>query len=175
MAGSRPAARLERYAAEAGAKLIEFRDSRQLQSVLAGGDLHGVHERLGGLALRTARRQHRNRCDRSHDARSGASARHDRRSSAPRKLRGPPPPESWRIPSRWTPAMHEYLDAEYAAIKRSRGVRERHEPGHADEQWDGLDTVTIKSRPLAQASGGRREMRPTHWHEGRDLPMTSSS
>ena len=37
MAGSRPAARLERYAADAGAKLIEFRDSRQLQSVLAGG------------------------------------------------------------------------------------------------------------------------------------------
>ena len=57
MAGSRPAARLERYAADAGAKLIEFRDSRQLQSVLAGGELQGVHERLGGLALSEIVRQ----------------------------------------------------------------------------------------------------------------------
>ena len=57
MAGSRPAARLERYAADAGAKLIEFRDSRQLQAVLAGGQLQGIHERLGGLALTEIVRQ----------------------------------------------------------------------------------------------------------------------
>ena len=57
MAGSRPAARLERYAADAGAKLIEFRDGRQLQAVLAGGELEGVHERLGGLELSEIVRQ----------------------------------------------------------------------------------------------------------------------
>ena len=57
MAGSRPAARLEQYAADAGAKLIEFRDSRQLQSVLAGGELQGVHDRLGGLELTEIVRQ----------------------------------------------------------------------------------------------------------------------
>ena len=57
MAGSRPAARLEQYAAGAGAKLIEFRDSRQLQSVLAGGELQGVHDRLGGLELTEIVRQ----------------------------------------------------------------------------------------------------------------------
>ncbi len=57
MAGSRPSARLEQYATDAGAKLIEFRDTRQLQSVLAGGELQGVHEQLGGLALTEIVRQ----------------------------------------------------------------------------------------------------------------------
>jgi conjugative relaxase-like TrwC/TraI family protein len=57
MAGTRPAARLEEHARAAGAKLVQFRDSGQLQSVLAGGELQGVHEQLGGLRLDQVMRQ----------------------------------------------------------------------------------------------------------------------
>jgi conjugative relaxase-like TrwC/TraI family protein len=57
MTGTRLAARLERHAADAGAKLIEIGDRRQLQSVLAGGELTGAHKALGGLELREVVRQ----------------------------------------------------------------------------------------------------------------------
>ncbi len=47
MVGTRPGAPLERYAKHAGAKMIEIGDRRRLQSVLAGGEVHGAWERLG--------------------------------------------------------------------------------------------------------------------------------
>ena len=50
-AGTRIAAALEQQAQAAGCKLIEFQDSKQLQAVMAGGELQGVHEKLGGLKL----------------------------------------------------------------------------------------------------------------------------
>ena len=57
MVGTRPGARLERYAEEAGAKVIEIGDRRQLQSVFAGGEVRGAWERLGGLRLTEVVRQ----------------------------------------------------------------------------------------------------------------------
>jgi conjugative relaxase-like TrwC/TraI family protein len=57
MAGTRLAARLEEHAAAAGCKVIEVGDRRQLRSVLAGGELRGVHEQLGGLQLTDVIRQ----------------------------------------------------------------------------------------------------------------------
>ena len=57
MVGTRPGARLERHAEQAGAKLIEIGDRRQLQSVLAGGDVPGAWERLGGVRLTEVVRQ----------------------------------------------------------------------------------------------------------------------
>jgi conjugative relaxase-like TrwC/TraI family protein len=57
MAGTRLAARLEAHAAHADAKVIEIGDRRQLQSVLAGGELQGAHLALGGLELREVVRQ----------------------------------------------------------------------------------------------------------------------
>jgi ATP-dependent exoDNAse (exonuclease V) alpha subunit len=57
MVGTRPGAPVERDAEEAGAKVIEIGDRRQLQSVLAGGEVHGAWERLGGLRLTEVVRQ----------------------------------------------------------------------------------------------------------------------
>lgn len=57
MAGTRPAARLERHAETAGCKVIEIRDSKQLNAVLAGGCSKRIHHQLGGLALTDVIRQ----------------------------------------------------------------------------------------------------------------------
>ena len=89
MAPTRPTARLLEHAARVGAKVIAIGDSGQLPSVLAGGWLRAVGERVGALRLTEVIRQ-RNPSERRalaalHDARPGpihrlgASAGKDRR------------------------------------------------------------------------------------------------
>jgi hypothetical protein len=57
MAPTRPTARLLDHAAQAGAKVIAIGDSGQLPSVLAGGWLRAVGERIGALELTEVMRQ----------------------------------------------------------------------------------------------------------------------
>jgi conjugative relaxase-like TrwC/TraI family protein len=57
MAPTRLTARLLNHAAQAGAKVIAIGDSGQLPSVLAGGWLRAVGERIGALALTEVMRQ----------------------------------------------------------------------------------------------------------------------
>ena len=57
MAPTRPTARLLEHAARAGAKVIAIGDSGQLPSVLAGGWLRAVGERVGALELTEVMRQ----------------------------------------------------------------------------------------------------------------------
>jgi conjugative relaxase-like TrwC/TraI family protein len=57
MAPTRLTARLLEHAARAGAKVIAIGDSRQLPSVLAGGWLRAVGERVGALGLTEVMRQ----------------------------------------------------------------------------------------------------------------------
>jgi conjugative relaxase-like TrwC/TraI family protein len=57
MAPTRPTARLLEHAAQAGAKVIAIGDSGQLPSVLAGGWLRAVGERIGTLELTEVMRQ----------------------------------------------------------------------------------------------------------------------
>jgi ATP-dependent exoDNAse (exonuclease V) alpha subunit len=57
MAPTRPTARLLEHAARVGAKVIAIGDSGQLPSVLAGGWLRAVGERVGALRLTEVIRQ----------------------------------------------------------------------------------------------------------------------
>ncbi|MGZ4288538.1 MAG: MobF family relaxase, partial [Solirubrobacteraceae bacterium] len=71
MAPTRLTTRLLEHAADAGAKVIAFGDSRQLPSVFAGGWLRAVGERIGSLRLTEVLRQ------RSPDERRALAALHE--------------------------------------------------------------------------------------------------